>query len=423
METGVARDAVAEPGLNAKGGVRASAHRRGGRWIGLAVVFIVALAAGIAWWLTRGGEPVRYITTPATRGTVARTITATGTVNPILTILVGTYVSGVIQDISCDYNTEVRKGQLCAKIDPRPYQTAVDQAKAELATAQAQLAKDKVNLDFTRLTSDRYADLQTRNLISQDAAASAKNAYGQAAAQIALDQATVQLRQAALEAAQINLGYTDIVSPVDGTVVSRNVTMGQTVAASFQTPTLFVIATDLTQMQVDASVGEADIGGVADGNKAGFSVEAFVDRRFDGVVTQVRQSPQSVQNVITYDVVITVDNAHLLLKPGMTATVRIVTAEHDNVLRVPASALRYTPTAIAPEEATAPAGKPGTGTVWVLRGGKPERVAIQRGLDDESFTEVTGGALAPGDLVIVGEQRGAGNGTGTANAAGPRMHL
>ena len=185
------------------------------------------------------------------------------------------------------------------------------------------------------------------NAISRDAFDNAKSNYEQAQAQIAFDEATIQQRQAALDAAQVNLDYTDIVSPVDGTVVSRNVTMGQTVAASFQTPTLFLIATDLTKMEVDTNVSESDIGGIKVGNKATFTVDAFPKRTFEGTVSQVRQSPQTVQNVVTYDVVVSVDNSDLALMPGMTAASRIVVDQRNDVIRVPNQALRYKPRGLA----------------------------------------------------------------------------
>ena len=220
-----------------------------------------------------GGSPppkatVRYTTAPVTRGAVTRAVTATGTVNPVLTIIVGTYVSGVIQELTCDYNTQVKKGQVCAKIDPRPYQTVVDQNRANLAAAKAQLEKDKASLAYAKLTYDRMARLGQTNAVSKDAVDNAKNALRSGAGAGRRRRGDIAQHQAQLDAAQVNLDYTNIVSPVDGTVVSRNVTMGQTVAASFQTPTLFLIATDLTKMQVDTNVSESDIGGIKDGDKA-----------------------------------------------------------------------------------------------------------------------------------------------------------
>ena len=222
-------------------------------------------AVGLVWWLASAERRrCSYTTAPVTRGAVTRMVTATGTVNPVLTIIVGTYVSGVIQDLSCDYNTKVKIGQVCAKIDPRPYQTVVDQNKANLDAAKAQLDKDKATLAYAQLFYDRMAGLAKTNAVSKDSLDNAKSLLDQASAQVGVDEATIAQRQAQLATAQVNLDYTNIVSPVDGTVVSRNVTMGQTVAASFQTPTLFLIATDLTKMQVDTNVSESDIGGIKD---------------------------------------------------------------------------------------------------------------------------------------------------------------
>ena len=246
-----------------------SGHRvvRGKAWIigGLLSLLLLAAGTGTLWWSVRTQGHVQYATATATRGPITRTVTATGTVDPELTIIVGSYVSGVIQQLYCDYNTRVKQGQICAKIDPRPYQSVVNQAKANLEVQKAQLEKDKANLVYKQLTYDRNARLLKTSVVSQDTVDNAKSALDQAQAQIQLDQATIDQRQAELDAAQVNLDYTNIRSPVDGTVVSRNVTMGQTVAASFQTPTLFLIATDLTKMQVDTNVSESDIGGISEG--------------------------------------------------------------------------------------------------------------------------------------------------------------
>src|SRR5450631_3108058 len=313
-------------------------------WLFAGLLSLAVLAAiGVAWWLASGDENVRYTTAPVTRGDVTRAVTATGTVNPVLTIIVGTYVSGVIQELSCDYNTQVKRGQICAKIDPRPYQTVVDQNRANLTAAKAQVEKSKVGLAYAQLTYDRMARLGQTNAVSKDSVDNAKNLLDQARAQVGVDEADIALHEAQLATAQVNLDYTNIVSPVDGTVVSRNVTMGQTVAASFQTPTLFLIATDLTKMQVDTNVSESDIGGIALGNNATFTVDAFPKRTFDGVVNQVRQSPQTVQNVVTYDIIISVTNSDLTLMPGMTAASRIVVDQRADVIRVPNQALRYSP--------------------------------------------------------------------------------
>jgi len=366
---------------------------------------VVAAIAATTWWALgeRGG--IHYVTAQVAQGAVTRTVTATGTVNPELTIIVGAAVSGVIQELSCDYNTQVKKGQVCARIDPRPYQSVVDQNKAELAVAKAQLEKDKANEAYTKLALGRYANLIKTNAVSEDVFENARNAHDQAVAQITFDEATIQLRQASLDAAQVNLDYASIVSPVDGTVVSRNVTMGQTVASSFQTPTLFLIATDLAKMEVDANVSESDVGGIKPGNKATFTVDAYAKRTFEGTVTQVRHSPQTVQNVVTYDIVISVDNSDLALMPGLTAASRIVVDQRDGVTRVPNQALRYVPRNL-------PRATPsGQAQVWVLREGQPVAVAVVTGLDDDSFTEIVSGNLKPGDLVVTAEQLAAANKT------------
>jgi len=369
------------------------------RWLiaGLLALFVAA-AVAVAWWAFDEGGDVRYVTAPVARGAVIRTVTATGTVNPELTIIVGAAISGIIQELNCDYNTKVKKGQICAKIDPRSYQSVVDQNKAALAVAKAQLEKDKANLTYARLALGRAATLLPTRAVSQDAYDSAKSTYDQAAAQITFDEATIQQRQAALDAAQVNLDYTNIVSPVDGTVVSRNVTMGQTVASSFQTPTLFLIATDLARMQVDANVSESDIGGIKLGNKATFTVDAYAKRTFEGTVSQVRQSPQTVQNVVTYDIVISVNNSDLTLMPGMTAASRIVIDRRDDVVRVPNQALRYVPKGLAG------AVQSGKAQIWVMRDGDPVAVPVVAGLDDDNFTEIVSGDVKPDDLVITAEQ-------------------
>ena len=368
-------------------------------WLIAGLLSLAVLAViSVAWWLATAETTVSYTTAPVTRGAVTRAVTATGTVNPVLTIIVGTYVSGVIQSLECDYNTIVKKGQVCAKIDPRPYQTVVDQNKANLTAAKAQVEKSKVGLTYAQLTYDRMARLGQTNAVSKDSVDNAKNLLDQARAQVGVDEADIALHEAQLATAQVNLDYTNIVSPVDGTVVSRNVTMGQTVAASFQTPTLFLIATDLTKMQVDTNVSESDIGGIKLGNKATFTVDAYAKRTFEGTVSQVRQSPQTVQNVVTYDIVISVDNTDLMLMPGMTAASRIVVDQRNEVTRVPNQALRYVPGGLAG------AGQPGQARIWVLRDGQPDPIPVVAGLDDDSFTEIVIGDVKPGDSVITAEQ-------------------
>ncbi|HQT73345.1 MAG TPA: efflux RND transporter periplasmic adaptor subunit [Acidiphilium sp.] len=362
---------------------------------------VAALAAsGLFGWqaVQRRRQVPAYITTAITRGNIVEAVTATGTVNPVLSVIVGSAVSGIIQSIDCDYNTIVRLGQVCARIDPRPYQAVVDQDIAAVAVARAQLSKDAAGLDYARRNASRLAALAPRQYASRNAADSAEAAMRQGEAQTALDRAVIAQDEARLAAARANLGYTDIVSPVNGIVVSRNVTIGQTVAASFQTPTLFLIATDLTRMQVDTNVSEGDIAGIRAGETVQFTVLAFPGKIFEGRVTQVRQSPQTVQNVVTYDVVVAIDNRDLALKPGMTASVRIITASRENVLLVPGQALRFTPTGAA-------SGPEAGSRVWVLRAGRPVAVPVETGLAGDSQTEIAGGGLRAGDAVIIDERQ------------------
>jgi HlyD family secretion protein len=382
----------------------------------ISAVVALPVAALLVYYFFIGRTPAARLTTaPVTRGSVVRGVTATGTVNPVITVQVGSYDSGPITAIYADFNTPVKAGQLIAKIDPRQFQVKVDQAAAALALAKAQLGKDQADLTYKKLSFERNVRLLKGRAISQDTLDAARSAYDQAVAQIELDRANIQQQQANLGEAQVNLGYTSIISPVDGTVISRNVDVGQTVAASFQTPTLFLIAKDLTQMQVDTNVSEADIGNVRNGQPGDFGVDAFPGRVFEGTVGQVRQAPITVQNVVTYDVVVTVANPEFLLKPGMTANVTIVTARRDNVLRVPAQALRFSPKAkrAAANDGAAPAKHVGEvqgkstreKRVWVDDRGVLKPVSIVTGLDDGNNVEVVSGDLKEGDLVVTEQAR------------------
>lgn len=382
------------------------------------VAAVLIVAAGIAVYFLRGGSTsAGYVTAEVTRGPIVRAVIATGTVNPVTTVQVGTYDSGPIQAIYADFNAPVKAGQLIAKIDPKPYQVKVDEATAAVANAKAQLGKDTADLAYKKLTFERDGRLLEAEAVSQDVLDSAKSAYDQAVAQVALDRANIQQQIANQHDAQVNLNYTDIISPVAGTVVSRNVDVGQTVAASFQTPTLFLIAKDLTQMQVDTNVSESDVGNVGNGQTGGFKVDAFPDREFDGIVTQVRQAPITVQNVVTYDVVVTVANPELLLKPGMTANVTIVTAKRADVTRVPVQALRFSPKGMRGSGGSTAAADGQAGNraqVWIPRGKAIAPVSITTGLDDGNNVELLSGPLKPGDLVVTDELRAGGGGAATA---------
>ena len=357
-----------------------------------AALALLLVGAGLAasFWYFNRKSAVYYATVPASRGAITRTATSTGTVNPVLTIIVGAYDSGVVQNIYCDYNTQVRAGQICAKIDPRPYQAAFDQYIG-------QLARDQASLDEARTDLARYQKLAEQNSIARQQAEDQAFIVSQ-------DEGTVKLDQANVDAAKLNLDYTDIISPVDGVVVSRSVTGGQTLASTLQTPTLFLIARDLRLLEVDTNTSEADMGGVKVGDQATFTVDAFTQRVFHGTVTQRRQSPQTVQNVVTYDVVIGVDNSDLALVPGMTASTTIITAQRSDVIRVPNQALRYVPGGLPAVEARSAGAAAGRSPqVFVVRDGRPVAVSVVPGLSDDNFTEIASGDLHPGDQVITSE--------------------
>jgi HlyD family secretion protein len=415
---------VAEQGARAREGavrIRATIGRLSWKQLGLLIAAALIVVGAVVYWFAFRAAPPSYVTVAVTRGDVVTTISASGSVNPVVTVQVGTYVSGTIQTLACDYNTRVHSGQLCATIDPKPYEIIVEQDLAAVNTARAQLVKDQSNLAYTQINQKRYDAMLAQNAISRDAADIARNANNQALALTHLDAAQVAQKVAVLKAAQINLAYTNIVSPVSGTVVARNVTAGQTVAASFQTPTLFLIATDLTKMQVDTNVSESDIAGAHPGADASFTVDAFPDRTFRGKVAQVRQAPISVQNVITYDVVVTVDNPDLLLKPGMTATAKIVKAQARNVLRVPSQALRFTPTGTA-RVRTSKSARHRQQQVWVERNGKLIAVPVTVGLDDDSFAQIKSGELKPGDQVVL-SVTATGTSSTTKSARTSALHL
>jgi HlyD family secretion protein len=257
----------------------------------------------------------------------ARTISVNGTLRPVMTVTLGSQLSGMVQSVSCEVNAAVKKGQTCAKIDPRPFRNALDQARADFAQATAQLQQDEANLAYVQAAFERSQTLNQRGVVSKDAFQNAQSNYQQAQAKVALDKATIAQRQAALQMATLNLEYTDIVSPIDGVVVSRKVEAGETVAASLQAPTLFVIASDMRKLTLIAYVGETDVGGLKVGDAATFRVKTFPNRTFNARISQVLLAPQVQASDVSYGVLLDVDNADLQLKPGMTAVVRITTSE------------------------------------------------------------------------------------------------
>jgi HlyD family secretion protein len=364
-------------------------------WI-LGLLLIAGGVGGYLYYYKDSEASVKYRTVKVERGSLATYVTANGTINPVITVLVGSQVSGTIQKLYADYNSRVKKDQLIAQIDPAIFQAQVSQARAKLenaraaflnaqadiATAKANIESNKANVikskvavDDTKRNLDRSLELFRRNLISASERDSAQTAQDSARAQLEasqaqqkaseaqqdsahakLESARAQIKQAEaeLELAQVNLDHTKILAPVNGIVISRNVDVGQTVAASLQAPTLFTIAQDLTDMQVDTNVSEADIGRVAVGQEATFTVDAFPNFTFRGKVTDIRNAPLTVQNVVTYDVVILVKNPELKLRPGMTANASILVAQRESVLKIPNSALRFRPE-FAKKEASPPA--------------------------------------------------------------------
>jgi HlyD family secretion protein len=398
---------------------------------------LVVLAAGGG---CRSSKPkVQWETTPVDRGRIVARVTATGTLSALVTVQVGSQVSGRIQQLLVDYNSPVKKGELIAKIDPQLFQAALEQSRANFAAAEGNLLKAKVQADQAEIDFKRQANLSERKLVAVADYDTAKSNFAAAKAQIAVAQGNLQQAKAALNQARVNLAYTSIVSPTDGVVISRSVDVGQTVAASLQAPTLFVIAEDLRKMQVDTSVAEADVGKLSAGMDATFVVDAYPGERFKGKVRQIRNAAQTVQNVVTYDAVIDVDNSDLKLRPGMTANVNFIFANRDSVLRVPNGALRFRPSpealamakgdpnragggddsavgSGAPDPASRGGGRPGgpragglgktddapdRKSVWVLAQGVPNQARIQIGASDGSRTEVLEGPLAEGDMVII----------------------
>ena len=377
---------------------------------------MVALGGWAVVGRARTTDPPPFETARASRGRIVAKVTASGSLSALVTVQVGSQVSGTIAALFADFNSTVKKGQLVAKIDPRLFNATVEQARANLAAADGNLVKVKAQAADGERQARRAAALLEQKLIAQadyDTARSTADADNAAvdAAAGAVAQSKAQVHQA-----ELNLAYTDITSPKDGTVISRNVDVGQTVAASLSAPTLFLIAEDLRKMQVDTSVAEADIGKLQPGMQATFTVDAYPGERFAGKVRQVRNAPQSLQNVVTYDAVIDVDNSDLKLKPGMPANCTFIHTDRSDVLRLPNAALRFLPPAellarLNPEGRPPQGGPPRRGafggrgdpsrkTVWVLRDGKPVPVILHTGVSDGSLTEILEGDVKDGDSVI-----------------------
>jgi len=415
----------------------------------LVVLVLLAAAGGAgAWYWTRGGNgAAAYRTAKVERGDLQVTVTATGTVQPITQVQVGTQVTGTIRTLHADFNSRVKADQTVAEIDPRPFQARVDQDKANLLRAQADVERVKANLVQAQKELARSKELARRELVSASDLDAATAAYDSLVAQVKVAEASVNQAQSTLQISEVNLGYTTIKSPIDGLVISRNVDVGQTVAASLQAPTIFIIADSLKKIQVQASVAEADIGKIVAGQEVAFTVDAWRERPFKGQVSQIRLSPTTVQNVVTYTVMIDAENPEEKLLPGMTASASFLVSKHTNILKIPNAALRFTPpaeaggagdtaAAKAPSGGGPPAGAGGGGErggrgpesasgggsgggergrgergrgsrstrVWIqVPGGGLKAVPIVPGATDGSFTQVLKGELAEGQEVVTGQ--------------------
>ena len=410
-------------------------------WLIAAVVLVLAAAALWAWSPWKPGTTApQYRLGKVERGPLSAAVSASGTLNALITVQVGSQVSGQIKAILVDFNSPVKKDQVIARLDPETFETRVAQAEADLralesaaevargnlAVRRAEVSKTRIALNEAERNLARKRSLIAQGFLSPAEMDTAQAAFDTAREQLRLAQAdegvsaaqlqnalaVVAQRQAALRQARVELGHTVIRSPVDGTVISRSVDVGQTVAASLQAPVLFTIARDLRQMEVNIAVDEADVGRVQVGQKVRFTVDAFPGERFGGAVTQIRKAPQTVNNVVTYSVMATVDNPDLKLLPGMTANARILTEERQSVLKVPNEALRFRPmqadgTPVKTEVRSREEG-PGTpGRVWVPGpDGKPTPVSLRMGVSDGKATEVLKGEIREGATLILGQEEG-----------------
>ena len=359
------------------------------RYIALIGIIVAALAVLI---FTLKSSSAKYITKDVSRGTITEYVEASGTIKPINTIAVGTQVSGTVAAIYVDYNSQVKKGQLLAELDPSLFQSNVDQSTAKLNNAQAAYSRAMANLEYKKNNYQRYEHLYKKNYVSRDDVELARSNYLSAQADVAAARAEMNASRATLNNNLTNLGYSKITSPVDGTVISRAVDVGQTVAASFNTPTLFEVAEDLTKMQIETSVSEADIGKIKVGQEADYTLDGYPNKTFKGNVTQVRLA--STTNVVTYTVIVSVDNTDGFAIPGMSANVSIITGIAKDVLVVDNKALKFSP---ADNKQ-----KYDTQGVWILKGIEPVRIDVELGLSDDSRTQILSGDIQEKDKVIIG---------------------
>ena len=357
-----------------------------------ALILIITLICLFVFYF--GSEnTVKFKTQKLSLGDITESVTASGTINPLSTVSIGTQASGRIAAIYVDFNSEVKEGQLLALIDQDNAKANVAQKEASLEIAKAQVAVEENNIKYYKKALDRISKLNASKYSTAKELEAAERDYDNAVAQLALEQAQVKQAQASLNSALTELSYTEIKSPVNGIVISKAVEVGQTVAASFSTPELFSVAEDLTKMQIEASVVEADIAKVKEGQNVRFTVDSYNDQFFYGKVVQVRNEAVTTSNVVTYTVVIEIDNSDLKLKPGMTANVEIITAEAKNVLIAPNQALRF-----YMDDNNKRYQDRG---IWILKKGKPQRISVQLGVSDDTNTQIISDKVSPENMVIL----------------------
>jgi HlyD family secretion protein len=438
----------------------------------LIVTALVVTGGAWAWRRASSAPPVSFRTARVDRGSVEATVTATGALNAVVTVQVGSQVSGIIQKLGADFNSKVTQGQVIAQIDPTRFRANLAQADAALKSAEAALVHADVNVRQAKIELDRAKPLADKGVIGAADLDAAKSKYDQAVADKASADAQVAQSRASVGVARVDLEHTTITAPIDGTVLQRSVDVGQTVAASLQAPVLFTIAQDLSRMEVHAAIDEADVGKLHEGQEATFSVDAYPGEMFHGTIFQIRSQPTVTQNVVTYDAVLRVDNKDGRLRPGMTASVRAVSQKHEGVLRIPNSALRFRPGTDLIEKVGGPGGGAGTGGATpggdaqgVADGKRPPRgdgkaggdgrpagggavggglgrwakayqqhgdkvaaVRFRPGIADDEFTEIIAGNLHEGDEVVIeatGGNQGAapaGAGAGGNRSRGPRFY-
>lgn len=376
-------------------------------WKIIAAIIIIILIG--TYFLSKKESAAGYNTAAAETGNIRQTITASGYINPLSTVIIGTQVSGTIKEIYVDYNSEVKKDQLLALIDPDIFKATVAQKQAALDIAKAQVNVQENDIVYYKKTLNRIEKLNSAKYSTEKELESAQRDYDNAVAQLKLQQAQVKQAEAALQSADTELRYTNITSPVDGIVISKSVEVGQTVAASFSTPELFTVAEDLTKMEIEASVVEADIAKVKVGQVVHFNVDSFPDEVFVGTVKQVRNEAITTSNVVTYSVIIGIDNTDLKLKPGMTANVEIITAEKDDALIVPNQALRFY---LDENQRYQQKG------IWILKNGAPQRINITEGISDDNHTEILSDDIKEGDQIIVSRKD-----QSSASSRNPRLRM